>query len=87
MYFKKHGTSARVSTNNRVSSKLDSNEQAKIAKLGLEMKLIQNEIETEADKWNEPQNEIVKVTNKKDRLTPTFLKHINFKFVYLRSLS
>ena len=36
-------------------------EQAKIAKLGLEMKLIQNEIEAEADKWNEPQNEIVKV--------------------------
>ena len=25
------------------------------------MKLIQNEIEAEADKWNEPQNEIVKV--------------------------
>lgn len=42
-------------------SKLDSNEQAKIAKLGLEMKLIQNEIDAEADKWNEPQNEIVKV--------------------------
>ena len=25
------------------------------------MKLIQNEIEAEADKWSEPQNEIVKV--------------------------
>ena len=35
-----------------------------MAKLGLEMKLIQNEIETEADKWNEPQNEIVKVKQK-----------------------
>ncbi len=44
-------------------NRLDSNEQAKILKLGLEMKLIQNEIEAEADKWNEPHNEIVKVFN------------------------
>lgn len=36
-------------------------EQAKIAKVGLEMKLITSEIEAEANKWNEPQNEIVKV--------------------------
>ncbi len=36
-------------------------EKAKIAKLGLEMKLITSEIEAEADKWNEPQNEIVKL--------------------------
>ena len=36
-------------------------EQAKIAKLGLEMKLITSEIEAEADRWNEPQNEIVKL--------------------------
>ena len=43
------------------ASKLDPNEQAKIAKLGLEMKIIQNEIEAETNKWNEPQNEIVKV--------------------------
>jgi len=58
----KHGTSARQATTNTINkpSKLDQDEQAKIAKLGLEMKLIQNEIETEADKWNEPQNEIVK---------------------------
>ena len=27
------------------------------------MKLITNEIEAEADKWNEPQNEIIKVKN------------------------
>jgi hypothetical protein len=40
---------------------LDTSEQARIAKLGLEMKLIQNEIDAEADKWNEPQNEIVKI--------------------------
>lgn len=32
-----------------------------MTKLGLEMKLIQSEIDAEADKWNEPQNEIVKV--------------------------
>lgn len=43
------------------STKLDSNEQAKIAKLGLEMQLIQNEIDIEAERWNEPQNEIVKI--------------------------
>jgi hypothetical protein len=42
-------------------SKLDPLEKAKIAKLGLEMKLITNEIEVEANKWNEPQNEIVKL--------------------------
>ncbi|RNA27100.1 alpha-catulin-like isoform X2 [Brachionus plicatilis] len=41
--------------------KLDSNERSKIAKLGLEMKLIQSEIDNEADKWNQPQNEIVKL--------------------------
>lgn len=56
----KHGTNARVSSLPR-GSKLDSNEQAKMAKLGLEMKLITTEIEAEADKWNEPQNEIVKI--------------------------
>jgi hypothetical protein len=58
----KHGTNARQATSSlNKPSKLDQDEQAKIAKLGLEMKLIQNEIETEADKWNEPQNEIVKI--------------------------
>jgi hypothetical protein len=40
---------------------LDSEEQAKIAKIGLEMKLATSAIEAEANKWNEPQNEIVKV--------------------------
>lgn len=45
-------------------NKLDSNERSKIAKLGLEMKLIQSEIDNEADKWNEPQNEIVKLAKK-----------------------
>ena len=60
----KHGTNARLSTEKTANikpSRLDSNEKAKIAKLGLEMKLITSEIEAEADKWNEPQNQIVKV--------------------------
>ncbi|CAL1545906.1 unnamed protein product [Lymnaea stagnalis] len=35
-------------------------EQAKIAKLGLEMKLITSETEAEADKWEEPDNAVVK---------------------------
>ncbi len=56
----KHGSNVRQTSLSR-GSKLDSDEQAKMAKLGLEMKLITSEIEAEADKWNEPQNEIVKV--------------------------
>ncbi|CAE1327556.1 Alpha-catulin [Acanthosepion pharaonis] len=40
--------------------KLDAEEQAKIAKLGLEMKLITSEMDAEADKWEEPDNDIVK---------------------------
>ena len=35
-------------------------EQAKIAKLGLEMKLITSEMDAEAEKWEEPENEIVR---------------------------
>ena len=34
-------------------------EQAKIAKLGLEMKLITSEMDAETEKWEEPDNEIV----------------------------
>ncbi len=41
-------------------TKLDSDEQAKIAKAGLEMKLITSEMDAEAEKWDEPQNEIAK---------------------------
>lgn len=55
----KHGTNARGI--NKPVNRLDSNERSKIAKLGLEMKLLQSEIENEADKWNEPHNEIVKL--------------------------
>jgi len=35
-------------------------EQAKIAKVGLEMKLITSEMDAEADKWQEHDNEIVR---------------------------
>jgi len=35
-------------------------EQAKIAKAGLEMKLITSEMDAEADKWQEHDNEIVR---------------------------
>ena len=42
-------------------TKLDSTEQAKIAKAGLEMKLVTSEMDAEADKWDEPQSEIAKV--------------------------
>ena len=42
-------------------TKLDPDEQAKIAKVGLEMKLVTSEMEAEAEKWDDPQNEIVKV--------------------------
>jgi hypothetical protein len=42
-------------------TKLDSDEQAKIAKVGLEMKLVTSEMDAEAEKWDEPQNEIAKV--------------------------
>ena len=35
-------------------------EQAKIAKLGLEMKLITSEMDAETEKWEEPDNEIVR---------------------------
>ncbi|CAF0889569.1 unnamed protein product, partial [Brachionus calyciflorus] len=55
----KHGTNVRGI--NKIVNKLDSTERSKIAKLGLEMKLIQSEIDNEAAKWNEPHNEIVKL--------------------------
>jgi hypothetical protein len=42
-------------------TKLDNDEQAKIAKAGLEMKLVTSEMEAEAEKWDDPQNEIAKV--------------------------
>ncbi|KAK3790866.1 hypothetical protein RRG08_045398 [Elysia crispata] len=52
----KHGTTSRSLR----PAKLDAEEQAKIAKLGLEMKLITTETDAEADKWEEPDNAVVK---------------------------
>ncbi|KAJ8320925.1 hypothetical protein KUTeg_002512 [Tegillarca granosa] len=52
----KHGTTSRSLR----PVKLDAEEQAKIAKLGLEMKLITSEMDAETDKWEEPDNDIVK---------------------------
>lgn len=52
----KHGTNSRGLR----PVKLDAEEQAKIAKLGLEMKLITSEMDAETDKWEEPDNDIVK---------------------------
>jgi len=53
----KHGTTSKAGFK---PTKLDSDEQAKIAKAGLEMKLITSEMDAEAEKWDEPQNEIAK---------------------------
>jgi len=53
----KHGT---TSKDGFKPTKLDSDEQAKIAKAGLEMKLVTSEMDAEAEKWDEPQNEIAK---------------------------
>jgi hypothetical protein len=42
---------------------LDSEEQEKIAKTGLEMQMVKNEMDAETDKWNEASeenNDIVK---------------------------
>ncbi|WAR10887.1 CTNL1-like protein [Mya arenaria] len=52
----KHGTTSKLAR----PGKLDAEEQAKIAKLGLEMKLITSEMDAETDKWEEPDNDIVK---------------------------
>ncbi|XP_074653442.1 alpha-catulin-like isoform X2 [Tubulanus polymorphus] len=52
----KHGTT----TKSIRPGHLDSEEQAKIAKLGLEMKLITSEMDAETEKWEEPDNDIVK---------------------------
>ncbi|CAF1457520.1 unnamed protein product [Adineta ricciae] len=53
----KHGTTSKTGFK---PTKLDSEEQAKIAKAGLEMKLVTSEMDAEAEKWDEPQNEIAK---------------------------
>ncbi|XP_013408473.1 alpha-catulin isoform X2 [Lingula anatina] len=52
----KHGTTLKSPK----PVKLNAEEQAKIAKLGLEMKLITSEMDAETEKWEEPDNDIVK---------------------------
>lgn len=53
----KHGTTSKPLK----ASRLDSEEQAKIAKAGLEMKMMTNEMDAEADKWRQDDNnDIVK---------------------------
>ncbi|KRZ63212.1 Alpha-catulin [Trichinella nativa] len=55
---KKHGSTAKPVLKATV---LDTEEQQKIAKLGLEMKLLTSEVDAEAEKWDEyAENDIVK---------------------------
>uniref|UniRef100_A0A6M2DDD1 Putative alpha-catenin n=1 Tax=Xenopsylla cheopis TaxID=163159 RepID=A0A6M2DDD1_XENCH len=57
----KHGSTSKPLK----ASRLDQEEQAKIAKSGLEMKLLTNEMDAETDKWNhtvDENNDIVKRT-------------------------
>ncbi|XP_066263929.1 alpha-catulin-like isoform X1 [Branchiostoma lanceolatum] len=55
-YYPKHGTTLKTIK----PVKLDAEEQAKIAKLGLEMKLMTSELDAETEKWEDPENDIVK---------------------------
>lgn len=50
----------------------------------MEIKLIQNEIDAEAEKWNEPQNEIVKVNLYSEKLLNK--RSINLKFFYYNNI-
>lgn len=55
----KHGTTSKPLK----PSRLDQDEQEKIAKAGLEMKMLTNEMDAETDKWNgasDENNDIVK---------------------------
>nr|XP_006818860.1 PREDICTED: alpha-catulin-like [Saccoglossus kowalevskii] len=56
----KHGTTLKSVSVKPV--KLDPEEQAKIAKAGLEMKLMTSELDADADKWEDTENDIVKRT-------------------------
>lgn len=49
----KHGTTSKPLK----PSKLDTEEQEKIAKSGLEMKMVTNEMDAETDKWNSTMND------------------------------
>ena len=60
------------------ATKLDKDEQGKIAQVGLEVKLITAEMDAEAEKWNESNNEIIKVNvNINDYLTYSIDMFIN----------
>ncbi|XP_071941893.1 alpha-catulin-like [Antedon mediterranea] len=52
----KHGTTMKSSR----PVKLDAEEQARIAKLGLELKLMTSELDVETDKWEDAENDILK---------------------------
>ena len=56
-------------------NKLDLEEQTKIKRLGIEMQLLTSEIEEKADRWNEPQNEIVKVK---------IIEIVGFKYLFYK---
>lgn len=49
MVLQKHGTTSKPLK----AVRLDSDEQAKIAKSGLEMKMMSSEMDAETDKWQE----------------------------------
>lgn len=49
----KHGTTSK-------GTKLDSNEQAKLAKIGLELKFLTTEMDVEVEKWHNQDNEMIK---------------------------
>jgi Vinculin family len=49
----KHGTTSKPLK----PSRLDTEEQEKIAKSGLEMKMVTNEMDAETDKWNSTMND------------------------------
>ena len=65
-----------TSTTNK-ANKLDLEEQTKIKRLGIEMQLLTSEIEEKADRWNEPQNEIVKVK---------IIEIVGFKYLFYCSV-
>lgn len=52
----KHGTTVKAAK----PVKLDAQEQAKIAKVGLEVKLLTSEVDAETEKWEDQANDIVK---------------------------
>lgn len=54
LFFQKHGTTSKPLK----AVRLDSEEQAKIAKSGLEMKMLTSEMDAETDKWQESGSQI-----------------------------